>query len=137
MSEVFKKYINRRLLRGENLNAKNRVGLTTKIDESDPYRRIIKLSYRGEEVGYAELLPDGENQYIANYFYIFNDKRGNDFGSNLVDAVNNFLDERGASAKLANHIANPFKMGMYKRHGWKSRIIGGQGWLYYTPKKGK
>lgn len=134
MNEQMKKFLSRRVLGKENPNSEYRVGITVELQQMKTGVTELKMSYRGEEVGYARLSPDGDKKYLLKWLEIYDEFQGKDFGGNLLDAVNNFLDQQGAVGRLANHISNPLKYNMYRRHGWKRKLIGGGGYYYYTPK---
>ena len=135
MFENARKFVNRRILGKENPNLAYRVGLTTKLKEPEHGVSVVSMFYLGKEVGSAALIPRGKKDYLLGSLDVDEERWGEDFGANLLDAVNNFLDERGATASVMNGIALGPKRGMYERHGWRQKPGGSTARLHYTPKK--
>lgn len=129
MLETAKKFLNRRILGKENLNKHFRVGVTHEVKNRKDGGIQINIDYRGKNVGFAVLyykyMDAGKPVYELHTLKIKEEDRGKDYGSNLIDIVNSFLDEKDYKAYLTNHIDRlnfdftRSLRGLHGRHGWK------------------
>lgn len=86
---------------------------------------LIKLIiyHDGQIVGESvlQLFADDNTYYICG-FNIIPDEQGKKNGSNLIEAVNGFIESKKAKGLLENTIDNEGLRNIYLNHGWKQQV---------------
>jgi len=88
--------------------------------------RLKLLDNEGKLVGFAELVYFSKpiSAYYLEYMRVTKERRGQGFGSELIEQVNAFLKEKGKMGILVDAIEeDQAALGMYLSHGWKETYI--------------
>ena len=94
----------------------------------------IEVGGDKEKIGYIEFeyYNDPFPFYYVSFLSVKSEKRGEGFGSALLEKINEFLDTKSRTGFLVNTISpdNPAKP-MYEKHGWVP-VSGKSGWFAYN-----